>query len=325
MRAIVRDDYGPASVLQLEDIERPPLGDDQVLIKVRASSMNAGDRLMMLGEPYALRLVTGLRRPKSRGMGQDVAGVVEAVGAGVTDWVVGDEVFGEVTFGHTWAEYAVAPAKVLARKPSGLSFEEAASLPVAAVTALQAVRHEGRIEPGQTVLVNGGSGSVGSYAVQLARIAGGVVTAVCGAAHADRARELGASEVIDYRTQDYTRLDRTWDVILDVAGSRTLAQNRRVLSERGTYVSVGASIDNPWLGPIPRFVYMALVGLFSKQRIAILVASPGREHLTALTELVDRGSLVPAFEERCTLDEVPRLMTASENGKTRGKVVVSVA
>ena len=205
MRAIVRDRYGLANVLKLRQIDPPNVGADEVLLRVHGSSINMGDRLMMRGEPYVMRLALGLFRPRSRGTGQDVAGRVEAVGARVTDWTVGDELYGEVTGGQTWAEYVAAPAKVLARKPSSITFAEAGALPVAAMTALEAVRDHGRVQPGQRVLVNGGSGSVGSYVVQIARAAGAEVTAVCSGRNAERAQGLGAAHVIDYTLQDFTQ------------------------------------------------------------------------------------------------------------------------
>ncbi len=326
MQAIIRDRYGSADVLRLADVNTPSIGDDEVLVRVRASSMNAGDRFVMRGEPYVMRCLLGLRRPKARGLGQDVSGTIEAVGPNVTEWQPGDEVFGEVEFGQTWAEYAVAPAEVLARKPANLSFVEAAALPVAAMTALQAVRDHGQVRPGQRVLVNGGSGSVGSYVVQLAKAAGAVVTAVCSAAHLDRAVEFGAADVIDYRSEDYTQLGRTWDVVLDVAGSRTLRENRAVLEADGTYVAIGSPVDDPWIRPLLRLAYLSIAGRLSKkQRVVVFVAKPGRESLDSLTRMIDAGDLKPAYAERCTLAEVPTMMSAVEAGHTRGKVVVAVA
>jgi len=325
MKAIVRDTYGSADVLRLEDIEPPTIAADEVLIRVGASSINAGDKLVMQGVPYLMRLMTGLRRPKTRGLGQDVAGTIEAVGAGVTEWSVGDEVFGEVTFGETWAELAVAKANVLGRKPPSLSFEEAASLPLAAITALCAVRDHGKIKPGQRVLVNGGSGSVGSYVVQMAKAHGAEVTAVCSTRHHERARELGAAHVIDYATQDYVASGQTWDLILDVAGTRTLAENRTVLAPRGAYIAIGGPVDESLLGPMPRLAYLALANLFTKQRIVVFVSDPSRDNLDALTEMIATGTLVPAFEERCTLAQIPERMRAVESGEVRGKVVVTVS
>lgn len=325
MQAIVRDTYGTADVLELQEIERPLVGDDEVLLRVHSSSVNMGDRLILRGEPYVLRLALGLFRPRSRGMGQDVAGRVEAVGSKVKDWAVGDELYGQVTFGAAWAEYVAAPAELLARKPGSVELGDAGALPVAAMTALEAVRDHGRVQPGHRVLVNGGSGGVGSYVVQIARALGAEVTAVCSAEGADRARELGATHVIDYRKQDFTEGAERYDVLLDVAGRHPLTRCLSVVKPEGTYVAIGGPVEDPWLRPLLRPLWIWLRGAFAKQRVVVFVAKASRESLDALTELLDAGKIVPAFETRCALAELPEAMRALEARELRGKVVVEVA
>ena len=324
MRAIVRDSYGSAEVLKLEEVDAPTVGDEQVLLRVHGSSVNVGDRLLMRGEPYLLRLAFGLRRPRSRGVGQDVAGRVEAVGSKVTDLKVGDEVYGEVSGGGCWAEQVVAPARVLARKPANVALAEAGALPMAAVTALQAVRDHGRVQPGQRVLVNGGSGGVGSYVNQIARAFGAEVTAVCSARNADRARALGATHVIDYATHDFTAGADPYDVLLDVAGTRPLSECLRVVKPKGTYVAVGGPIEDPWLKPILRLLRIMARGLFASQRVVVFVNKPGRENLDALTALVEAGKVAPAYDSDCDLAELPAAMGGLDRGERRGKVLVRV-
>ena len=330
MRAIVRDEYGTADVLKLEDVGKPTIGDDEVLLRAYGSSINMGDRLVIRGAPYAMRLVLGLFRPRSRGTGQDVAGRVEAVGENVTEWVIGDELYGEVTLGATWAEYVVAPASALARKPRGLTFEQAGSLPIAALTALEAVRDHGQVQVGARVLVNGASGGVGSYVVQLAKAAGAEVTAVCTGTGLERAREFGAAHVIDYTKEDFTRSARApdaerYDVMLDVAGSRTLAECLTVLKPGGTYVAIGGPVDDPWIKPLLRLLWIALRGAFAKQRVVIFVSKPCRENLDALSTLIAAGDLAPTYESSCDLADLPAAMRDVEAGRRSGKVAIRIA
>lgn len=325
MRAILRDDYGSAGVLKLEDVDRPTPREDEVLLRVHASSINMGDRLLMRGVPYVMRLALGFPRPRRRGLGQDVAGRVEAVGSKVADWVVGDEVYGEVTFGQTWAEYVVAPTEKLARKPGNITLLEAGTVPLAGVTALQALRDHGRVQSGQRVLINGGSGSVGSYAVQIARAFGAEVTAVCSGRNADRARKLGATHVIDYTKQNFAEEKEPFDVLLDIAGSRPLSECLKVVKPRGAYVVVAGFIDDPWLQPLLRPLWIAVRGLFAKQRVVVVMAKPSRQDLDALTELIEAGKVVPAFESQCELAELPTVMREIEARESRGKVAVKVA
>src|SRR5438034_9938369 len=240
MKAIVRDRYGPPDVLELREIERPAIDDDGVLVRVRAASINAYDWHMMRGRPSLVRLMTGLRKPKSTAMGVDLAGEVEAVGKNVTEFRPGDEVFGQRV--GALAEYVCGTAKsFLVPKPAGLTFEQAAAVPMAASTALQGLRDKGQIKPSQRVLINGASGGVGTFAVQIAKAFGAHVTAVCSTRNVDQARTLGADEVIDYTKEDFTRRGRRYDLILDIAASGSLSSRRRVLEPNGTLVGVGAA------------------------------------------------------------------------------------
>ncbi len=321
MKAIVRDRYGID--LNLVDIDRPTPADDQVLLRVHGSSVNMGDRLMMKGTPYLMRFGTGLLRPRQRGLGMDVAGTVEAVGSGVSDWEIGDEVYGEVTSGETWAEYAVAPAVKMARAPAGVPLEEAGALPAAAMTALQAVRDHGRVQPGQRVLVNGGSGSVGSYVVQIAAADGAEVTAVCSARNAQRARDLGAAHAIDYATEDFLQTDEPYDVLIDIAGSRPLGATLKVVDPDGIYVTVGAPMDDPWFRPLARLAWSSTRGTFARQRVVVYVTDVSRESMEAISELIAAGNLVPAYDSRCSLRELPTAMRELEAGERRGKVLIT--
>ncbi len=324
MRAILRSDYGSANVLKLEQIEKPTVGDDQVLLRVHGSSVNLADRLVMQGKPYLLRLMVGLFRPRSPGMGQDVAGRVEAVGAKVADWVVGDELFGQIEFGAAWAEYLAAPAKALARAPKSIPLAQAGAVPLAALTALQAVRDQGRVQPGQRVLVNGGSGSVGSYIVQIAAALGAEVTAVCSARNAARAREFGASHVVDYAQEDFTQAPPCYDVLFDVIGNHPLDKCLGVVKPEGAYVVVGGPTDDPWLRPVLRPIWLMVRGLFVKQRVAVFVATPSRADLDTLTEMIGAGTLAPAFDSQCELAELPAAMGELESGERRGKLLISM-
>ena len=325
MRAIVRDRYGPADGLKLVETDPPSPGDDDVRLRVRGSSINMADRLVMKGTPYILRFTTGLFRPKQPVMGSDVAGVVESVGANVTEWAVGDELYGDSEFAGTWAESVVVPAERLARAPANVPLAEAGAIPLAAMTALDAVREHGRVKPGQRVLVNGGSGSVGSYVVQLARAAGAEVTAVCSARNADRARELGAAHVVDYAREDFVAsAAEPWDVLLDVAGSRPLKECLKVVKRDGTFVAIGGPVDGRWLKPLLRPMGMMIRGLFAKQRVVVFVSTPTRAKLDALREMVEANEIRPAFDSECELADLPAVMGEVERGDRRGKVLVRV-
>jgi NADPH:quinone reductase-like Zn-dependent oxidoreductase len=324
MRQVGRERYGAASEVTLRDLPLPEPGTGEVRIQVHGSSVNKGDRFVMTGTPYLLRLALGLWAPRSFGLGQDVAGVVSAVGEGVTAWRVGDAVFGELTLGAAWADETLAQANKLARAPKNVPLAESGSLPVAALTAWQAVRDEGRIQPGDRVIVNGGSGSVGSYSVQLAKAAGAHVTAVVRAHHAERARRLGAENVIDADSQDFTATDTPYDVCIDVIGNVPMSRALRAVKPKGRYVVVGGPTDDPWLWPLLRPLLWMIHGAFSSRRVAVFVATPTPERLAELSKWVEAGRVTPLFDSRCTLDELPRALLELESGERRGKVLIEV-
>ena len=310
--------------MEPRDVPVPEPGPGEVRVQVHGSSVNKGDRLVMAGTPYVMRLALGLKTPRTFGLGQDVAGIVSAVGEGVTDWKLGDAVFGELTLGEAWSDEVVAQADKLVRAPSNVPLVEAGSLPVAALTAWQAVRDEGRVEAGDRVVVNGGSGSVGSYVVQLARAVGARVTAVVRAHHAERARILGAETVVDAESEDFTATDTPYDVCIDVAGNVPMSRALRAVKSKGAYVVVGGPTDDPWLWPLLRPLVWMARGAFSTRRVAVFIAKPTRERLTELSEWVEEGRVTPLFDSRCTLDELPRALAELESGGRHGKVLVEV-
>lgn len=324
MRQVGRERYGTASVVRLRDVPVPEPGAGEVRIRVHGSSVNKGDRLVMSGTPYVMRLALGLKAPRTFGLGQDVAGVVSAVGEGVSTWKLGDAVFGELTLGEAWADEVVTQADKLARAPGNVPLVESGSLAVAALTAWQAVRDEGRVEVGDRVVVNGGSGSVGSYAVQLAKAVGARVTAVVRAHHAERARTLGAETVVDADSEDFTAVDEPYDVCIDVAGNIPMSRALRAVKPKGTYVVVGGSTDDPWLWPLLRPLLWMVRGAFSSRRVAVFIAKPTPERLTELSEWVEAGRVTPLFDIRCTLDELPQALAELESGDRHGKVLVEV-
>jgi len=310
--------------LSVRDVPTPEPGSGEVRIRVHGSSVNKGDRLVMEGTPYVMRLALGLRAPKRFGLGQDLAGVVSAVGEGVTSWQVGDAVFGELTLGEAWADEVVAQADQLARAPKNVPLAEAGSLSVAALTARQAVVDEGRVQAGDRVVVNGGSGSVGSYAVQLAKASGAHVTAVVRAHHADRARALGADVIVDASSEDFTATDSPYDVCIDVVGSVPMSCGLRAVKQKGTYVVVGGPTDDPWLWPLLRPLAWMLRGAFSSRRVAVFIATPTPERLAELAASVESGRVTPLFDSRCTLDELPQALLELESGRRHGKLLVEV-
>ncbi len=324
MRQVGREHYGTADAVTLREVPPPDPGPGEVRIRVHGSSVNKGDRLVMTGTPYVMRLALGVRAPRSFGIGQDVAGVVSAVGEGITEWQVGDAVFGEITLGAAWADEALARVDQIARAPTNVPLVEAGSLPVAALTAWQAVVNEGRVEAGSRVVVNGGSGSVGSYAVQLAKASRAHVTAVVRAHHADRARALGADAVVDASSADFTETDRPYDVCIDVAGSVPMSRGLRAVKPDGTYVVVGGPTDDPWLRPLLRPLGWMIRGLFSSRRVAVFVDKVTAERLSELASWVEAGRVTPLFDSRCTLDELPGALAELESGDRRGKILVEV-
>lgn len=325
MQAVVQDEYGePMDVLRLERIERPIITDDEVLIHVAAAGVDRGVWHLVAGLPYPIRLAGfGVRAPKNRVPGIDVAGRVEAVGEGVTKLRVGDEVFG--TARGSFAEYACATERTLAPKPSTLTFEQAAAVPVSAVTALQAVRDHGHVQAGQKVLVIGASGGVGSYAVQLAKNLGAEVTAVCSTSKVDLVRSLGADHVVDYSVQDIADTRERYDVVLDIGGNRSLTALRRSMTARGTLVIVGGETGGRLLGGVDRQIRAMLLSPFIGQKLGTFVGAVNSADLTALGDLLTSGAVIPAVDRTFPLAEAPAAIRYLQDGRVRGKVVVAVA
>jgi NADPH:quinone reductase-like Zn-dependent oxidoreductase len=323
MKAIVRADYGPPEVLRLSEIERPTPGPDEVLVGVRAASVNPIDWHFMRGIPFAVRLQSGLRRPRDRRLGYDVAGRVEAAGRNVTRFKAGDEVFGSCK--GAFAEFACAPESALASKPPNLTFEEAAAVPVAGLSALQALRDKGGIRPGQRVLINGASGGVGTFAVQLAKGFGAQVTGVCSSRNVDMVRAIGADHVVDYTQEDFTRAGLRYDLILDTVGNHSLSDRRRALTQAGALVMVGGSETGRWLGPLAGMLKAVALSPFVSQRLLPFMARLNRDDLVALQELVGAGRVVPVIDRTYPLGEVPQAIRHLEGGHARGKIVITMA
>ncbi len=323
MLAIVQDRYGPAETLELSDIDRPAIGDADVLVRVHAAGLHIGDWHVMTGRPYLMRLIGfGLRAPRARVRGMDVAGTVAAVGKDVAHLKAGDAVFG--TGDGAFAEYARAKADTLAPKPANLSFAQAAALPTSACTALQALRDVGGIRPGQRVLIVGASGGVGLFAVQLARALGADVTGVCGTAKVGLVRSLGADHIIDYTKEDFTRGGRRYDLILDLGGSRPLAHLRRALTPRGTLVLVGGEGGGRWLGGIDRVLRAVALSRFGGQRLRPVSGAANAADLRTLRDLVEAATVTPVVDRTYALHEVPDAIRALAAGHARGKLVVTV-
>jgi len=328
MQAIVRDRYGSADVLQLRDLEIPAFSEDQVLIRVRAAGLDRGAWHIMTGRPYLMRLVGfGLLKPNDITLGSDVAGVVEAVGKRATGLKVGDSVFGTCLGTHhgSFAEYAVARAGKLALMPANTSFEQAAAVPVSALTALQALRDHGRVEAGQRVLLIGASGGVGTFAVQLAKAFGATVTGVCSTAKLELVRSLGADHVIDYTNTEITDIAERYDLVLDIGGNRPVSQLRRVLTKSGTLVFVGGENSDEWTGGMGRQLSALLTSRFFSQRVVSFICAENRKDLETLAELIEAGKLIPVIDRVCPLAAVPDAMRDIEAGRVHGKVVVSIS
>ena len=323
MKAIVHERYGPPDVLELREVDMPAIDDDQVLVRVHASSVNPVEWYGVTA-PYFVRMFGGgLRKPKSTTVGADLAGRVEAVGKEVQELRPGDEVYG--TSGASWAEYAPAREDRLARKPANVSFEEAAAAPVAALTALQALRDHGRLEPGQTVLVNGASGGVGTYAVQLAKAFGADVTAVCSTTKVELARSLGADRVVDYAKEDFTQLAERHDLMLDIAGSRPFRQFRRVLTPEATVVIVGAKFPaNKGLGPLSHIIATRLGSLGKSQTVTFFMAQITKEDLGVVAELFEAGKVRSVIDRRYELSDAAEALAYLGEGHARGKVIITV-
>jgi NADPH:quinone reductase-like Zn-dependent oxidoreductase len=325
MKAIVYCDYGTADVLRLEDVEKPVPGDDELLVRVQAAGVNPLDWHYMRGTPYLMRLSSGLRKPKRTRLGVDFAGTVEAVGRDVKRFKPGDQVFG----GHSGAlaQYLVAKQDgAVALKPANVSFEQAGSVAIAASTALQGLRDAGRLESGDKVLINGGSGGVGTFAVQIAKSMGAEVTAVCSTRNVELVRSLGADHVVDYTSDDYTSAHVRYDVILDNVGNRSLAENRRVLEPDGRYVLIGGGGPEAgkWIGPLVKPVQALVTSLFVSQDMGMLLANLTGEDMQRLAELMSSGAVTPVIDRRYALSEAAAAISYLEQGRARGKVVVSM-
>jgi NADPH:quinone reductase-like Zn-dependent oxidoreductase len=322
MRAIVQDQYGQTvDVLRLAEIDRPNIGDDDVLIRVHAASVHAGDWHVMTGIPYLLRVVGfGFRAPKARIRGMDVAGTVEAVGQNVTQFQPGDEVFG--TCAGSFAEHATAGVDTLAHKPANLTFEQAAAVPTSAVAALQALRNGGGIKPGDKVLIIGASGGVGLFAVQIAKSLGAEVTGVCSTVKVDLVRSVGADHILDYAREDFTQSGQQYDLILMMGGNRSLSQLKRALRPGGTLVPVGTEEGNRWVGGKAWIQAMLLSRLV--RHLRPLAAEPNQADLQFLTELIEAGKITPVIDRTYSLSEVPDAIRYLHEGNARGKIVITV-
>lgn len=326
MQAVVRERYGSADALELRQVAVPTPGPGEVLLRVHAAGLDRGAWHVMTGRPYLMRLVFGLRAPKNVTFGSEMAGVVEAVGAQVTGMRAGERVFGTClgTSNGSFAQYALARADRLAPMPGGVTFEQAAAVPVSAQTALQALRDHGRVQPGQRVLIIGASGGVGTFAVQLARAFGASVTGVCSAAKVDLVRSLGAADVIDYARTDLARLGKTYDLVLDIGGNRPLAQLRRLLTRTGTLVLVGGEAGDAWTGGLGRQLKALVVSRLVPQRLVFFLTRENSADLRTLTGMVEDGALFPVVDQTCRLAGVADAMRDLEAGRVRGKVAVTV-
>jgi NADPH:quinone reductase-like Zn-dependent oxidoreductase len=320
MRAIVQERYGSPDVLALREVEVPSLRAGQVRVRVVASSVNAGDWYALTGTPYLLRTAMGLRRPRHRIPGRDVAGVIHAVGEGVSSLQPGDAVFGEIV--EAYAEFAVAPADRVALKPAAISFEQAAATPVAGLTAYQALTRVAQVAPGQHVAVNGAAGGVGSFTVQIAKALGAEVTGVCSAANAPFVRALGADHVLDYATTSLTT--GSYDVIVDLAGNHSLGALRRSLRPRGAVVLVSGA-GGRWFGPVGRMLAGALLSPVVPGRLVPLASRQTAEDLAAVADLLASGALVPAIDRTFALEEVSVALALQGSGHARGKRIIQIA
>lgn len=323
MKAVIQESYGGADTLELREVPVPSPRRGEVLVRVRAAGIDRGTWHLMAGLPLVMRLGFGLRGPRQPTPGRDLAGIVEAVGEGVTRIAKGDAVYGT---GHgSLAEFARAREDRLAAKPVSLSFEQAAAVPVSALTALQALRNAGRVAPGQTVLVIGASGGVGTYAVQLAKAFGAEVTGVCSTTKVDLVRSLGADHVIDYTRSDLDDDARQYDLVLDIAGNRPVARLRRLLTPTGTLVIVGGEGGDRWTGGMQRQLGAVALSPLVRHRLAMLLSRENSADLVTLADLADQGAFRPAIDRTFTLDSAAKAMHHLEAGHARGKVVVQVA
>jgi NADPH:quinone reductase-like Zn-dependent oxidoreductase len=324
MKALAYDKYGTPDVLELREIERPVVTDDGVLVRIHAASVNPVDWHTMTGTPYLVRLQAGLRKPRSEVLGIDFAGTVEEVGRNVKRFHPGDEVFGARN--GSFAEYVcVREDRAVALKPANVTFEQAAAVPVAALSALQGLRDKGQIQQGQKVLINGGSGGVGTFAVQIAKSFGAEVTGVCSTRNVDTVRSIGADHVIDYTQEDFTQGGHRYDLILDIAGNHSWSDYRRVLDEKATVVVVGGPKKGRWIGPLSQVVKLRLSSLGGSRRVvAPFLAKVNKEDLVVLQELLEAGTVTPVIDRQYELSELREALRYLGEGHAQGKVVVTV-
>ncbi len=321
MKAIVYHSYGSPDVLKCEEIERPVPNDDEVLIRVRAASVNPLDWHFMRGTPYFLRILAGLRKPKVTPLGVDVAGQVEVVGRNVTQFKRGDEVFGSCR--GAFAEYVCTSESALVTKPDNVTFEQAAAVPVAAFTALQGLRDKGQIQPGQKVLINGAAGGVGTFAVQIAKSFGADVTGVCSTRNVDMVRSIGADRVIDYTREDFTKSGQRYDVIFDLVANHSVLACRRVLNPKGIYIMAGA-LSGRLIGFLDFPIKALVLSRFVSQKFIVFIARSSKEDLTIMGELIATGKVTPVIDRRYRLSEVPEAIRYLEQGHAQGKVVITL-
>jgi NADPH:quinone reductase-like Zn-dependent oxidoreductase len=321
MKAVVYCDYGSPDVLKLEAVEKPVPGDSQVLVRVRAVAVNPLDWHYMRGTPYIARIEMGLRKPKDTRLGVDFAGIVESVGRNVTQFKPGDEVFGGRT--GALAEYVTVREDQAVLKPANLTFEQAATVSVAALTALQGLRDEGNVQPGQKVLINGASGGVGTFAVQIAKALGAHVTGVCSTRNVDMVRSIGADRVIDYTKEDFTQSAERYDLILDNVGNHSLSKLRRVMNPTGKFVMVGGP-SGRWIDPLPRALNAVVLSRFVSQDMGMFIADLNKKDLTVLRDLMEAGKVTPVIDRLYKLSDVREAIRYLEAGHARGKVVITV-
>jgi len=322
LKAITYHRYGSPDVLEFQEVDEPVVKDDEVLVRVRAASVNPRDWHFMRGLPYVMRPL-GLRRPKDGVPGSDVAGQVEAVGKTVTRFRPGDEVFAHVLAGG-FAEYTCVSEAVLGLKPANLTFEQAAAVPLAALTALQGLRDHGRIQSGQKILIIGASGGVGTFAVQLGKSFGADVTGVCSTRNVEMVRSIGADHVVDYTQEDFTQSDQKYDLIFQLAGTRSPSDCRRALTSKGTLILSSGESGGRWIGPIDRIIKAVVLSPFVSQRLGTFEAKRSKEDLQVLKELVESGKVSPVIDRTYPLSEVPEAIRYLEEGHARGKVVITV-
>jgi NADPH:quinone reductase-like Zn-dependent oxidoreductase len=323
MKAMVQDKYGSALVLELRDIDKPKIGDHEVLVRVRAAGVNLADWAIMSGLPYIARPVYGLRKPKIGVRGTDVAGHVEAVGSGVTRFRPGDSVFGWCN--GSFAEFASASEDALALKPANLTFEQASAVPMAGLVALQAVRDHGMVQAGQKVLINGASGGIGTFAVQIAKSLGAEVTGVCSTPNVDMVRSIGADHVIDYSREDFTRSGLHYDLILDNVSNHSLSDLRHALTPTGVLIPNGGNFGNHWFASAGRLLRAALLFRIGSQRLGRFLVSPKHEDLVFLKELIEAGKVAPVIDHAYPLSETAQAIDRVGVGHSQGKVVITVS